>query len=139
MYNHSSNSSCTLESWPLRIFYSQKSATNAISRSKSTAQNKQLTHENGQLFFCQEETPVLASTVDSNPKIVTNLQGWSVSVYLHVVGGAELHYYLIVCGGIVGIGIADLSVFRLADSRHYSGSPQSLLTNENKYENTPLL
>lgn len=79
---------------------------------------------------------MLASTVDSNPKIVTNLQGWSVSVYLHVVGGAVLHYYLIVC---VGIGIADLSVFSLADSRHYSGSPQSLLTNENKYENTPLL
>ena len=46
------------------------------------------------------------------------------------------HYYLIVC---VGIGIADLSVFSLAESRHYSLSPQSLLTNENKYENTPLL
>ena len=27
-------------------------------------------------LFCQEETPVPASTVDSNPKIVTNLQGW---------------------------------------------------------------
>ena len=45
---------------------------------EKSAKTKQFIHENGPPFFFHEETTVPASTVDSNPKIVTSLQGASV-------------------------------------------------------------
>ena len=80
MYNHSSNSSCTLESWPLRIFYSQKSATNAMlfHGQKVWPKTNNSLMRMGNYFSVKKrlQCPLPASTVDSNPKIVTNLQGW---------------------------------------------------------------